>query len=1254
MSDPKKFRFSIDRGGTFTDIYAETPGGGFKMLKLLSEDPANYPDAPREGIRRVLEETTERPHPKDGFDASEIEWIRMGTTVATNALLERKGEPTVLVTTSGFGDVLRIGNQNRPRIFDLRIEKPELLFTEVIEADERVTVVHPDAAIGNETGGNGARNVKGITGEPLTILRPLDEQAVTKSLKDAFQRGLRSVAVVFMHAYAWPDHERRVGEIAQSIGFTQVSLSHQVMPTVKMVARGDTTTVDAYLTPHIQRYLNSFRAGFTDQLAATQLLFMQSHGGLIDASQFIGSRAILSGPAGGVVGYSRTTYNPENPKPVIGFDMGGTSTDVSRFGGSFELTHENETAGVRIQAPQMNIVTVAAGGGSRLFYRNGMFQVGPESAGAHPGPVCYRKDGHLAITDANLVLGRILPQYFPHIFGPNEDEPLDLDSSQARLAELTKAVNHDQKAAGRPAYSLEEVAYGFIMSANETMVRPIREISVARGYDIKEHVLACFGGAGGQHACAISRSLGISEIFIHRFAGILSAYGMGMADVVRDLQAPAANQPVSSQSVQELESRFAELEQEGVAELQAEGIDKAQIELHRYLNLRYQGSITSIMIPQPEGGDYDQAFRAHHVREYGFDSEAPVLIDDLRVRAVGTSETLKKQLVQQATEPIQPIDTAPSYFEGGWRDTAVYRWQDLKGGHSLAGPALIIQDGGTIVIEPDCKAEVSEYGDVIIHVQRAQREQLATEADPIQLSIFNNLFMSIAEQMGRTLQRTSVSTNIKERLDFSCAIFDPQGGLVANAPHIPVHLGAMGKAVKEQVRILGDNLHEGDVIVTNDPQVGGSHLPDITVITPVMNGDKPLFFLASRGHHAEIGGISPGSIPPFSRHLAEEGACITSFKLVERGRFQEEGITDLLMAPAKLPRLPGQAPLSGTRRLEDNLYDLKAQVAANQKGSELLREMVEHYGLKVVQAYMGHIQDNAEQAVRRLVQRFCEQRNISDQGTLHAIDHMDDGNPIEVTITLHQASGGLTFDFQGTGPEVWANHNVPEAVVASAIIYVLRTMIEEEIPMNGGFLVPVDLKIPHPSMLSPSPTAAVVAGNVETSSRITDVLLKAFGAVAGAQGTMNNFTFGDKDFGYYETIGGGSGAGAEWDGKDAVHAHMSNTRITDAEILERRYPLLLHQFAIRANSGGRGEHTGGNGVIREIEFLKPMTAAIVSERRVYPPYGLEGGEPGELGRNLLIRKSGQIVYLGGRNEVPMEPGDRIRIETPGGGGYGKA
>ncbi|MEE8396117.1 MAG: hydantoinase/oxoprolinase family protein, partial [bacterium] len=739
MAHPDKFRFSIDRGGTFTDLYAEVPGGqGPVTMKLLSEDPARYADAPREGIRRILEQVTGKPHPAEGFDASAIEWIRMGTTVATNALLERKGEPTALVVTKGFRDELRIGHQNRPRIFDLRIELPEPLFRTVIEARERVALARQDAPLPGYQG----RKVTGTTGESLEVIVPLDEAALVEELKQAHAQGLRAVAVLLMHAYAFPEHELRVGELAREAGFSQVSLSHQVMPQVKIVGRGDTTAVDAYLTPRIQSYLESFRSGFTDGLRGTKLLFMQSHGGLIDAGRFIGSRAILSGPAGGVVGYSRTTYDPAAPRPVIGFDMGGTSTDVSRFGGSFELTHETEIAGVRIQAPQMNIVTVAAGGGSRLFYRNGMFQVGPESAGAHPGPVCYRKGGMAAITDANLVLGRILPAHFPHIFGPGEDQPLDLEASRAALAELTEAVNADQAAAGRQPYTVEEVALGFIKAANETMVRPIREISVARGYDIKSHVLACFGGAGGQHACEIARSLGIDEIFLHRYGGILSAFGMGMADVVRDLQAPAAGQPVTAEAVAALEERFDTLERQGWAELMEEGIEPDLIEATRYLHLRVAGTITAMMISLPGDGDYEREFREGHRREYGFDPEAEVLIDDLRVRLVGKSETLKKTPIPAGEGSPPALETVSTWFEEGARQTKVYRWQDLLAGQSLTGPALVIQDGGTILVAPNCTATVTEFGDIAIRVAPPERPALDTEVDPIQLGVFNNLFMS--------------------------------------------------------------------------------------------------------------------------------------------------------------------------------------------------------------------------------------------------------------------------------------------------------------------------------------------------------------------------------------------------------------------------------------------------------------------------------------------------------------------------------
>ena len=1277
MSDfeSEKIRFSIDRGGTFTDVYAEIPGDpGFRVVKLLSEDPQNYPDAPREGIRRILQEVAGASFPKDAshqtaIPTESIEWIRMGTTVATNALLERKGARTVLVTTRGFGDLLRIGNQNRPRIFDLEIKKPRLLYQSVIEVDERVRLLRKEEA------GKGARVVEGISGERLLILQEPDWEQVRSQLVEQFASGIRSVAVVFIHGYTFHEHEKKVGSLAREIGFTQVSLSHEVMPMVKMVARGDTTSVDAYLTPHIHQYLNSFRMGFNDRLAHTPLLFMQSDGGLVGAGRFKGSNAILSGPAGGVVGYAMTTWNRKTRQPVIGFDMGGTSTDVSRFGGEYELAHETETAGVRIQAPQMQIRTVAAGGGSRLFFRNGMFEVGPESAGAHPGPLCYRKQGYLTLTDANLFLGRLHKDYFPRIFGKSEDLPLDEDASRQAFEQLTKEVNSQYASKGSKPLTEEEVALGFLEVANEVMVRPIREISVMRGYDSKEHVLACFGGAGGQHACAIARELGISKIFIHRFAGILSAYGMGLADVVVEKQEPSASL-YNHDSLQQKElPRLQALAQTAVKTLRDQGYPFERIQLQCYLNLRFEGTDTARMVEQPHDNDFERIFRESYLREFGFDlHDRPILVDDLRVRAIAKSPALKKFPVACRGILPQAETRTRCYFKEGWLDTPIYRLETLEAGHCLPGPAILMQDTSTILVEPGCRAEITKFGDVSItvspthpradrsfrhtgtgnHLESKGRLTVNDRVDPIQLSIFSNLFMSIAEQMGRILERTAISVNIKERLDFSCAIFDETGGLVANAPHVPVHLGAMSEAVREQVRLQGEKLKTGDVLVSNHPSAGGSHLPDITVITPVWQNRKAIFFVASRGHHAEIGGISPGSMPPFSRVLEEEGACIESFKLVTGGSFNETGIRELLFAPGKIRRAPHLAAISGTRRIKDNISDLKAQVAANQRGVDLLVEMIEQYSLPVVQAYMHHIQGNAEQAVRNMFQRLSLSRGLAEVDTVTARDFLDDGSPIILHLTIDRRDGSATFDFRGTGAEIWGNLNAPRAVTQSALIYSLRCLIQEDIPLNQGCLNPIEVIIEDGSLLAPSEQAAVVGGNVLTSQRVTDVVLKAFKAAAASQGCTNNLTFGNERFGYYETIGGGAGAGPSWHGQSAVHTHMTNTRITDPEILERRYPVILREFSIRKGTGGHGTFNGGDGMIREIEFLEPLNVAILSERRAFAPYGLDGGEPGMQGQNLFIRQDGRVLNLGGKNEIRAQAGERIRIMTPGGGGFGKA
>ena len=1126
------FRFSIDRGGTFTDVYAEVPGeSGFRVVKLLSEDPQNYPDAPREGIRRILEAVTGETFPKESFNADKIEWIRMGTTVATNALLERKGAKTTLVTTKGFRDLLQIGNQSRPKIFDLEISKLDLLYEEVVEVDERVRIVREDEKSSHNSG---LEIVEGTTGEKFAVLAKPDLAVVRQELNAVFEKGIRAVAVVFLHAYAFPEHERQIGVIAREIGFEQISLSHEVMPMVKMVARGDTTTVDAYLTPHIRNYLQNFRSGFSDNLEKTQLLFMQSDGGLTDSGKFKGSNAILSGPAGGVVGYAMTT---DLGQPVIGFDMGGTSTDVSRYGDDYELVHETETAGVRIQAPQMHIKTVAAGGGSRLFFRNGLFEVGPESAGAHPGPVCYRKEGYLAVTDANLVLGRLHPQYFPKIFGPNENEALDLDASRNAFEKITAEINEYSKERELPEMSLEEVALGFLRVANEVMVRPIREISVMRGFDIKEHALACFGGAGGQHACSIARELGISKIFIHRFSGILSAYGMGLADIVVEKQEPSALMlPENKENdvFKNLLKNLEKLSSDAKTELLAQGYKAEQIEIKRYLNLRYQGTDTALMISEPDEvsnydtgitncelgisessselqkntakfPDYVSAFRQTYLREFGFDlTGREIIVDDLRVRAVAKSPGLQKYPLAKKDGTPGALEQTKCYFMsessgcGAWQETPIYRLENLGAGQQLRGPVIVMQNTSTILVEPGCSAEITEYGDVVLSVETRTFREIGTQADPVQVSIFGNLFMSIAEQMGRTLQRTAISTNIKERHDFSCAIFDETGGLVANAPHQPVHLGAMSEAVRQQVKLQGKTLKVGDVLLTNHPIAGGSHLPDITVVTPVWQNGEAIFYIASRGHHADIGGISPGSMPPFSRTLKEEGACIKTFKLVENGIFNEAGITELLLAPGKITRKPGEPAISGTRLLSDNLSDLKAQVAANQRGVDLLLEMVEHYSLEVVQAYMHHIQTNAEEAVRSMLKALSVREGLAEVDTVKANDFLDDGSEIVLLLTIDHREGSAIFDFSGTGPEIWGNLNAPRAVTQSAILYSLRCLIDQEIPLNQGCLNPIQIIIEDGSLLAPSENAAVVGGNVLTSQRITDVILKAFRACAAS------------------------------------------------------------------------------------------------------------------------------------------------------------
>ena len=1388
-SSDRPFRFCIDRGGTFTDVYAEVPGPtpgappSHRTLKLLSEDPANYESAPREGIRRVLEEVTGKKIPRDApVPTDQIEWIRMGTTVATNALLERQGARTALVTTRGFKDLLAVGNQARPNIFDLAIEKPGALYETVVEIDERVRVlpseVFPETYLENDP-----RVTKNTaTNERALVETALDVDALRPRLRALREDGVEALAVVLLHSYVFPDHEKAIGALASELGFEQVSLSSQLVPMVRAVPRGHTACVDAYLTPKTREYLRVFLSGFDEGLSGVKVSFMQSDGGLTPADRFTGYKAILSGPAGGVVGYAVTTSldaaadrgegdgnsvrAKPRPPPCIGFDMGGTSTDVSRYDGVFEQVTETETAGVAIQAPQLDITTVAAGGGSALSFRSGTFRVGPESVGSQPGPVCYRKGGErLSVTDANVLLGRVQPGYFPKIFGPDESQPLDHEATRRAFereadrinAELAQISRADGNAAPPKPLTPEEIALGYLKVADEAMCRPIRQITESKGHETSAHVLAAFGGAGPQHACAVARALGIKQVFVHRFCGILSAYGMGLADVVVEAQRPFAGALMTNSSSNERTgrlpahdegptneatlSRAAEvaraLAASLVSDLRTQGFDaETSVRTETLLNLRYDGTDTAMMVAEPPDGDYVAAFKERFTREYGFDLAGRDLrIDDVRVRGVGATELLRRVPVDDedaspsATNPAprsppEPDSVARVYFDDGWRDTPIFLIEQLRCGCVVRGPAVIMNGTATCLVEPGCVATLTRFGDLRVDVgvdetpgvdvsasassrSAAPRPPVTSRKaavprvpDAVQLSIFSNRFMGVAEQMGRTLQRTSVSTNIKERLDFSCALFDPSGGLVANAPHVPVHLGAMSSTVRWQIehwcgsqgndafdQTHKEGLREGDVLVTNHPRAGGSHLPDITVVTPVFRDGVVVFFVASRGHHADVGGLTPGSMPPFSRSIEDEGVAIKAFKLVRAGVYDEKGAIALF----KQSRAPA-----------DNLSDLNAQAAANRRGAALLDELIDEHGLETVQAYMRFVQANAELAVRDMLKETArrllaetsasgasdvaseclrangDETDVTDSSSsrtvvvLRAEDRMDDGSAIRLELSLDASDGSATFDFAGTDPEVYGNWNAPPAVTCAAVIYCVRCLVNQEIPLNEGCLAPVTLKIPEGCFLAPSEDAAVVGGNVLTSQRVTDVCLAALRACANAQGCMNNLTFGDESFGYYETIGGGAGAGPTWAGASGTQCHMTNTRITDPEILERRFPVLVRAFEIREGSGGVGKHRGGDGLRREIEFLRPMTVSVLTERRVFAPRGVAGGGDGKTGENALLvsdaaparfggdhetsretSRGRRVVNLGGKNSVTVAAGDILRILSPGGGGYGE-
>jgi 5-oxoprolinase (ATP-hydrolysing) len=1216
-----QIRFAIDRGGTFTDVYAEIPESpGFMVEKLLSENPEKYSDAPIEGIRRIMERLG-----KPFESISSIEWIRMGTTLATNALLERKGVRSAVVITKGFKDLLRIGKQNRPNIFDLKIQIPEPFYEKVVEVNERVRLLQPEEDKGN--------SYLSQIGRFYKIIQHLDLDRLKSDLLEIKREGITSIAVVCIHSYAFPKHELEIEKIAKEIGFSNIALSHLVSPKVKLVDRGQTASVEAYLNPIIQKYVKEFRSKFQDE--ALSIWFMQSDGGLVGPDRFSGSRSIYSGPAGGVVGYALTGRNRYPEKPLIGFDMGGTSTDVSRFDGEFEWMDESEISAVHLQTPHLKIKTIAAGGGSRLYFKNGLFVVGPGSAGADPGPVCYGKDGFAALTDANLILGRLLPDHFPNIFGPNADQPLDKEAARSAMIQIVETVNEHNVKKEIRLYSVEEVAAGFVQVVNEAMARAIREVTSEKGFDVSDHILACFGGAGGQHACAVAKILGIEKIFVHRFAGILSAFGMGLADVFEEIRQPVAYK------LKDLSRLLADIERlrvEAGAIIKEQGFSENQIEVQTYLVLRYQDTDTSKALLFSESKNIKEKFLNWHSREMGFQLEdREVLIDEIVVRAIGHSSNIVQRKIPLSSGSSKPISTVDCFFDNEWKPTPIFQLRAMRVDEKISGPAVIIDSSSTIVIDPFCSAVITEFGDIEINVSKASEDIYDSAENPVLLSLYGHRFMAIAEQMGRILEKTATSTNIKERRDFSCAIFDGKGNLVANAPHLPVHLGAMGETVRKLVEFYGNDIKEGDVWLSNHPEMGGSHLPDITVVTPIFYNGIPKFYTANRGHHSDVGGISPGSMPPFSTRLEDEGIAIKFFKLVKNGFFREGEISQILS---------GSTNTLGTRALKDNISDLKAQVAANRRGKELLEKLIEGSSFEAVCNYMELIQKNSSDSVRSLLKNWT---GVNDS---KSVEHMDDGSKISLHLKIDKKSGSAVFDFTETTSQVKENFNAPKAVTFSAILYCLRCLIQEEVPLNEGFLIPIKILIPQGSILNPMDGAAVCGGNVLTSQRITDVILKSFRALAGSQGCMNNLTFGSDKFGYYETIGGGAGAGPGWNGWSGVHTHMTNTRITDPEILELRYPVLLREFSYRLGSGGKGKYCGGDGLIREIEFLSPMNVAILSERRVYSPYGLNGGENGEVGKNLWVSSSGNVEDLGGKNQKIAKTGDAIRILTPGGGGYG--
>ena len=1202
-ADISGWQFWVDRGGTFTDVVARSPEGVLATHKLLSENPEAYDDAALQGIRDFLNIESNDPIP-----ASLIDAVKMGTTVATNALLERKGDRTLMVVTKGFRDQIRIAYQARPRLFDRKITLPEMLYERVEEVNERIDAED-------------------------NVLVPLDLDDLRPRLQAAYDDGIRSIAIVLMHAYRVPAHEQKIAKLASEIGFSQISTSHQTSSMIKFVGRGDTTIADAYLSPILRRYIDRIAEALSDDGNSTNLQLMQSNGGLTDSSLFQGKDAILSGPAGGIVGAVKTAQQAGFDR-VITFDMGGTSTDVAHFENAFERVFETVVAGVRMHAPMLLIHTVAAGGGSLCQFDGARFRVGPESAGANPGPACYRRGGPLAVTDCNVMLGKLQPQFFPPVFGPNQNQPLDAVPVRAGFEALAAQV----KASTGMDRSPEAIADGFLRIAVENMANAIKKISVQRGYDVTEYTLQCFGGAGGQHACQIADNLGMTSVLIHPFAGVLSAYGMGLADVTA-MRERSVEAHLNTELLGRLESELSALATDAEAEVRAQNIAAERMETNWFVHLRYDGSDTALEVPYD--GDIDSmtvAYEAAYRSRFGFLMSGKALIAaTISVEAIGHTFDLPSISQPMSADDPQPVDIVDAYMGGEFVKAPVFQRDKIGAGNRIKGPALIIEAIGTNVVEPGWEAEMSDIGNLVLRrtEARAERHAIGTSCDPVMLEVFNNLFMSIAEQMGYTLQNTALSVNVKERLDFSCAIFDATGSLIANAPHMPVHLGSMGESVRAIINGNEGNINPGDSFVLNNPYNGGTHLPDITVVTPVFKADKSdiLFFVACRGHHPDVGGRTPGSAPPDSAHIDEEGVLIDNFKMVDAGTYREAE----MMAILKGAKYPARNP-------EQNIADLRAQLAANEKGLQELNKMVVQFGLDTVIAYMGHVQDNAEESVRRVIDV------LSDGEFTYP---MDNGQQVKVKISIDNAKRSAVVDFTGTSPQGANNFNAPAAVCRAAVLYVFRTLVDDDIPMNEGCLKPVSIILPDDCMLKARYPAAVIAGNVETSQIVTDTLYGALGVMAAAQGTMNNFIYGNDTHQYYETLCGGSGAGPDFDGTDAVHTHMTNSRLTDPEVLEWRYPVILESFEIRENSGGVGKYMGGNGVRRRTRFLEEMEAVILANHRIVPPYGMAGGGAAATGANWVERTDGSIETLTATDLRTMKPGDVFVIETPGGGGFGK-